>query len=130
MVHEPEVRAQVASKLDPGDFSDPAHRGLVEALFVAPDEESGRLQERLNEKEQALFLRMLFEETTVEEKDKEKVLADAIAYLAERAPAALRRETLAREIRDAQAAGDDQKVRQLQMQYLKLVGTTDLPEGR
>jgi len=130
MVHEPEVRAQVASKLDPGDFSDPAHRGLVEALFVAPGEESGRLQERLNEKEQALFLRMLFEETTVEEKDKEKVLADAIAYLAERAPAALRRETLAREIRDAQAAGDDQKVRQLQMQYLKLVGTTDLPEGR
>lgn len=124
MVHEPALRRTVAQRLGPEGFADPVHRGVAEALLAGPDEESGRLQERLNEREQAVFLRMLFADTPVEEKDKEKVFADAIAYLAEREPAALRREQLARDIAEAQAAGDDQKVRRLQMQYLKLVGTT------
>lgn len=130
MVHDPSLRSEIAAALEPADFSEPVHRALAEALFAGPDEESSRLRERLYEGEQALFLRMLFEDPPVEEKDRQKVIADAVTYLAEREPAAQKREILAREIQAAQVAGDSEKVRSLQMQYLKLVGTTDLPEGR
>jgi DNA primase len=130
MIHEPALRTGVAARLRPDDFTDPVHRGVATALFEAPDEESGRLRERLTEGEQAVFLRMLFEDPPVEEKDKQKVIDDAIRYLTEREPAALRREALAKEIQAAAAAGDSEEVRRLQMQYLKLVGTMDLPEGR
>jgi DNA primase len=130
MIHEPALRTGIAARLRPDDFTDPVHRGVATALFEAPDEESGRLRERLTEGEQAVFLRMLFEDPPVEEKDKQKVIDDAIRYLAEREPAALRREALAKEIQLAAAAGDSEQVRRLQMQYLKLVGTLDLPKGR
>ncbi|MGH2348700.1 MAG: DNA primase [bacterium] len=130
MIHEPALRTGVAARLRPDDFTDPVHRAVAAALFEAPDEESGRLRERLNEGEQAVFLRMLFEDPPVEEKDTQKVVDDAIRYLTEREPAALRREALAKEIQAAAAAGDSEEVRRLQMQYLKLVGTIDLPEGR
>ncbi len=130
MIHEPTLRPEVAARLDPADFADPVHRALAEALFEGPDEESSRLRERLSEGGQALFLRMLFEDPPVEEKDKPKVLAEAIAFLTEREPAAKQRELLAKEIQAAQAAGDSEEVRRLQVAYLKLVGTTNLPEGR
>jgi DNA primase len=129
MIHEPSLRRGVAARLGPDDFADPVHRAVAVALFTAPDEESERLRERLNEGEQAMFLRMLFEDPPVEEKDTQKVVDDAISYLAEREPAALRRDALAKEIQIAAAAGDSEKVRSLQMQYLKLVGTTDAKEG-
>ncbi|HEY3248709.1 MAG TPA: DNA primase [bacterium] len=130
MVRDPALRPVVAARLEPADFADPVHQALAQALFEGPDEESDLLRERLHEGEQALFLRMLFEDPPVEEKDTQKVLTDAIGFLAEREPNALRRQVLAKEIQAAQAAGDSEKVRSLQMQYLKLVGSMDLPEGR
>ena len=56
------------------------------------------------------------------EKEKEKVVRDAVEYIAYREPAALQRLAVAKQIQQAQLAGDLEQVRKLQMEYLKLVG--------
>ncbi len=123
MVQEAPLRRAVAQQVSADDFGDPQHRGLAAALFAAPDEEPGVLRERLgDEGQQSLLMRLVFEEPPIVEKEKSRVVREAIEYLTCREPAAQRREALASQIQAAQAAGNVEKVRRLQMEYVKLVG--------
>ncbi len=67
-------------------------------------------------------MRLVFEELPVAEKEKEQVVREAIDYISVQVPAAQQRQALARQIQQAQTAGDLQQVRQLQMAYIKLIG--------
>jgi len=123
MVRERAWREVVARRLTAGDFADPVHRVLAQAIMAVPQAEAEALRDRLeDEAAERLVLELAFEEPPVVEKDKERVVRDAIAYIVERQPAARRREALARAIAAAQAAGDAEQVRHLQTAYLKLIG--------
>jgi DNA primase len=123
MVHDPALRPVVGSVLTAGDFIDPPHGRLAHALFAGPDADVDRLREGLEDEDtQGLLMRLVFEEPPVAEREKEQVVREAIDYISVRVPAAQQRQALARQIHQAQAAGDLQQVRQLQMAYLKLVG--------
>lgn len=123
MVQEAEVRRTVARDLAADDFQDPAHRGLAQVLLGAPDEDPAGLREHLDDDaQQSLLMRLVFEEPPVMEKERERVVREAIEYITRREPAAHRREALAKAIQAAQTAGDVQQVRRLQMEYVKLVG--------
>lgn len=123
MVWESPLRRTVAGQLSAADFSDPRHRALAQVLFATPDDEPGAMRDRLtDEGQQSLLMQLVFEEPPVTEKEKERVVREAIDYIRHRQPTARRRETLARNIQAAQAAGDVEQVRRLQMEYVKLVG--------
>ncbi len=123
MVHDPTLRPVVGGALAPGDFVDPSHGRLARVLFAAPDADVDRLREGLEDEDtQGLLMRLVFEEPPVAEKEKEQVVREAIDYISVRVPAAQQRQALARQIHQAQAAGDLQQVRQLQMAYVKLIG--------
>jgi len=123
MVHETRWRTVIAGRLGAEEFSDPAHRALAGVLFATPGADGAALRDELeDETAERLLLGLLFEEPPVAEKDKEKVVTDAVAYLAERQPAAHRRRALERAIAAAQAAGDTEQVRRLQSEYLQLIG--------
>lgn len=128
MVQEPPLRRTVASHLSAEEFVDPAHRELARALLSAPNDGPEAVRELLEEESQRLLMQLVFEDLPVLEKEKEKVLSEAIDYLA-RQPVARRREVLAKEIAAAQAAGDIEEVRRLQIAYLELVGLTSRSEG-
>ncbi|MGH2397494.1 MAG: hypothetical protein ACRDFW_11025, partial [bacterium] len=53
--------------------------------------------------------------------DKQRAVQESMDYLTRRIPGAERREMLGRQIAAAQAAGDLEQVRRLQMAYLELV---------
>lgn len=123
MVQEPAWREEVRRHLSADDFLDPAYRGLARALLAAPAEEADLLRERLDEEaHQRLLVQLVFEEAPVVAKETPRVVREAIEYITERQPAAFRREALGRQIQEAQAAGDVEQVRRLQVEYLKLVG--------
>ncbi|OLC31441.1 MAG: DNA primase [Armatimonadetes bacterium 13_1_40CM_64_14] len=123
MVHDPALRPIVGGALAPGDFIDPPHSRLARALFAAPDADVDRLREGLEDEDtQGLLMRLVFEELPVAEKEKEQVVRETIDYISVRVPAAQQRQALARQIQQAQTAGDLQQVRQLQMAYIKLIG--------
>lgn len=125
MVQEPAWRTEVARSLSADDFLDPTHRGLARALLLALAEAADDLRERIEEDaHQRLLVQLVFEEPPVYERDKARVVREAIAYITEQQPAAFRREALARQIQEAQAAGDVEQVRRLQTEYVKLVGLT------
>ncbi len=122
MVQEPPLRQTVAQQIAADDFVDPEHRSLAAALFAAPEEDAGALRERIrDEGAQQLLMRLVFEEPPMVEKEKPRVLREAIEYLIHREPAALRRKALTDQIRAAQAAGNVEQVRRLQIEYLRLV---------
>jgi len=123
MVHDPAVRATVHGALSAGDFLEPRHRGLAAMLLQAGDAGVEALRERVAEEDQQrLLMQLIFEEPPLIEKEKERVVREAIEYIAFREPAAQRRQVLARQIQEAQQAGDLEQVRRLQTEYLKLVG--------
>lgn len=123
MVHNPALRPVVGGALAPDDFVDAPHSRLARALFTAPDADVDGLREGLDDEDaQRLLMRLVFEEPPVAEKEKEQVVREAIDYISVRVPAAQQRQALARQIHQAQAAGDLQQVRQLQMAYVKLIG--------
>lgn len=130
MVQEASLRRKVAEHLSEDDFFDPAHRGLVRVLFAAPDKEPEALREDVDEEtQQSLLMRLVFEEPPVMEKEKERAVREAIEYLGHREHAAQRRDALVKEIHAAQAAGNAEQVRRLQMEYLKLVGPASRGES-
>ncbi len=123
MVHEAAVRRVVGDALGPDDFQDERHRGLARALLEAPDADAETLRERVADAEQQrLLMQLVFEDLPLLEREKEKVVYDAVEYIAHREPAALQRLAVARQIQEAQTAGNLEQVRKLQMEYLKLVG--------
>lgn len=123
MVHEPAVRTAVRDALSADDFLDARHRGLAEMLLQAGDAGLGALRDRVgDEEQQRLLMQLVFEEPPVMEKEKERVVREAINYIVFREPAAQQRLVLARQIQQAQTAGDLEQVRRLQAEYLKLVG--------
>jgi DNA primase len=125
MVREPGLRRRVGEALAADDFQDPRYRGLVQALHEGPDEDIDALRDRVaDEALQRLLLQMIFEDPPVMEKEKERVVKEAIDYLVHREPAAQQRLALAKQIQQAQASGDLEQVRRLQMQYVKLIGPT------
>lgn len=131
MVQETALRPIVGQHLSAEDFLDPLHRGLARALLAAPQEEPDALRDRLEEEDhQRLLMRLVFEDPPVMEKEKERVVREAIEYITHREPAAHGREALARQIREAQVTGDIEKVRRLQTEYLKLVGPTKAPSRK
>ena len=121
MVHEPDLRPAVAEQLSVEEFVEPRHRALAGVLL----ESSGGpevLQELIEDEEtKRLLMHLVFEDPPVEEKDKQRAVRESIDYLARRIPDAARREVLGRQIAAAQAAGDLEQVRRLQMAYLELV---------
>ncbi len=125
MVHEPDVRVGVGTRLAAEDFLDPVHRRLAAALLAAPEAEAGALRDQLEgDAPQRLLLELLFADLPVMEKEKERVVRDAVEYIVERQPAAIHRDALTKAIAAAQAAGNEEQVRRLQTQYLKLIGTS------
>ncbi len=122
MVQEASLRRAVAEQVGAGDFADPRHREVAEALFAAPEADHVGLWESMSDEgAQQLLMRLVFEDPPMVEKEKAQVLREAIEYLTRRVPAALRREALASQIQAAQAAGNVEQVRALQTEYLKLV---------
>jgi len=124
MTHDGTLRPRVASQLTGEDFADPTHRAVAEALFGAPDDDVVGVRERIAEEAaQTLLMRLAFEDPPVVEKEKSRVVDEAIEYLTQREPTAVRREALAQAIHAAQLAGNVEQVRRLQAEYLQLVGT-------
>lgn len=123
MVQDSAVRRTVAADLAADDFGDDRNRALARVLLAAGDAEPETLRELVDEDEaKSLLMRLMFEDLPLVEKEKERVVAETIDFLARRRPAAHRRDALARQIAAAQAAGDTEQVRKLQMAYLELVG--------
>ncbi|MDQ7844274.1 MAG: DNA primase [Armatimonadota bacterium] len=123
MVHDARWRTAIAARLGPEEFSDPVHRTLAAVLFSAPEAGGDVLRDELeDESAERLLLGLLFDEPPVAEKDREKAVGDAVAYIVERQPQARRRQALERAIAAAQAAGDTEQVRRLQSEYLELIG--------
>lgn len=122
MVHEPEVRMQVAGRLSAGDFLEPSHRALAAVLCAAGNETVEALRDRVDDGEpQRLLMQLVFDEPPVAARERERVVQEAIDYIARREPMAARRQALAKEIEQAQTAGDLEQVRRLQTEYLNLV---------
>ena len=121
MVLEPNLRPFVAEQLSAEEFVEPRHRVLAGVLL----ESTGGpevLQEVIEDEEaKRLLMRLVFEDPPVAEKDKQRAVQESIDYLTRRIPGAERRELLGRQIAAAQAAGDLEQVRRLQMAYLELV---------
>jgi DNA primase len=125
MVHEPMLREAIAERLGSEDFADPVHRVLAKAVLAAPHADAEVLRSTLeDEAAERLLLGLLFVDPPVVEKDKERVVREALDYMMERQPAAHRRDVLAKAIAAAQASGDVEQVRRLQGEYLKLIGST------
>lgn len=125
MVHEPMLREAIARRLGAEDFADPVHRVLARAVLAAPHADAEALRSALeDEAAERLLLGLLFEDPPVVEKDKERVVREALDYMVERQPAAHRRDVLAKAIAAAQASGDVEQVRRLQAEYLQLIGGT------
>jgi len=125
MVHEPKLREAIAERLGAEDFADPVNRALARAVLAAPHADAEALRSALeDEAAERLLLGLLFEDPPVVEKDKERVVREAVEYMVERQPAAHRRDVLAKAIAAAQASGDVEQVRRLQAEYLKLIGST------
>lgn len=123
MVHEAALRQAVAGSLRVEEFADPVHQALARVLYEVSEPEPEALRSRLtDEQAERLLLSLLFEDPPVVEKDKEKAVREAVAYIVERQPAARARDALARAIAAAQASGDVEQVRRLQAEYLNLVG--------
>ncbi|MDQ7819645.1 MAG: DNA primase [Armatimonadota bacterium] len=128
MVHDPQVREQVGAALGPGEFRDPGHRALAEVLLAAGAAGAETLIDRLGDGEaQRLLVQLVFEPPPVVEREAARVVRDAIDYIVRREPAARARQELARRIHQAQAAGDVEQVRRLQLEYVKLVSPS--PSG-
>jgi DNA primase len=122
MVHDPSVREQVAAALSPGEFEDPHHRALAAVLLAAGQAGAETLVDRVDDQDaQRLLVQLVFEEPPVVEREVGRVVRDAIDYIVRREPAARARQELARRIQQAQAAGDVEQVRRLQLEYVKLV---------
>jgi len=123
MVHVPELRRELARRIDAEDFADPTHRALARALLGAasadPDALRGAVEDEAAER---LLLGLLFEDPPMEEKDREQVVNDAVDYLTRRQHAAGQFDALQKAIAAAQAAGDVQQVRRLQTEYEELIG--------
>jgi DNA primase len=121
MVLEPDLRPVIAGELSADGFLEPRHRVLAGVLLrssAGPEV----LQELVEDEDaKRLLMHLVFEDPAVEEKDKHRAVQESIDYLTRRVPEAARRETLARQIAAAQAAGDLEQVRRLQMAYLELV---------
>lgn len=123
MVHVAELRQALAARLGADDFADPTHRVLAGALLGAANAEADALRSSLHdEAAERLFLSLLFQDPPVEEKDRERVVNDAVEYLVHRQRAAGRFEALRKAIAAAQAVGDVQQVRRLQTEYEQLIG--------
>lgn len=123
MVHETAWRAPIAERLTADDFADPVHQALARALFAAPRGEAEAVRATIeDEGAERLLLGLLFEDQPVVEKDRERAVRDAVAYIVERQPAARARDALEKAIAAAQASGDVEQVRRLQAEYLNLVG--------
>src|SRR5947199_10024722 len=134
MVHEPALRRVVGEALSPDDFQDARYRDLARALYDGPDDVVEGIRQRIDEDGQRLLMQLVFEDPPVveKEKEKEKVVKGAIDFIMYREPAAQHRLALARQIQQAQTAGDLEQVRRLQMEYLKLIGLTpaEVPPSR
>ncbi|MBI2247454.1 MAG: DNA primase [Armatimonadetes bacterium] len=129
MVLEPPLRETVAGQLSASEFADPRHQALA-GVLLGSREGPEVLQELIEDEEaKRLLMHLVFEEPPVEGKDKQRAVQESIDYLTRRIPDARRRETLAKEIVTAQAAGDLEQVRRLQMEYLKLVNQK-VPSGK
>lgn len=125
MVHEPMLREAIAERVGAEDFADPVNRVLARAVLAAPHADAEVLRSALeDEAAERLMLNLLFVDPPVVEKDKERVVREAVAYMVERQPAAHRRDGLAKAIAAAQASGDVEQVRRLQAEYLQLIGST------
>lgn len=123
MVHETTWRVPIAERLTADDFADPVHQALARALFAAPRGEAEAVRATIeDEGAERLLLGLLFEDQPVVEKDRERAVRDAVAYIVERQPAARARDALEKAIAAAQASGDVEQVRRLQAEYLNLVG--------
>jgi DNA primase len=123
MVHDAELRQAMAERVGVEDFADPTHRVLAEVLLGAASADTDALRSALDdEAAERLLLGLLFEDPPVEEKDRERVVNDAVDYLVNRQRAAGRFDALRTAISAAQAAGDVQQVRRLQAEYEELVG--------
>ncbi len=123
MVHVAELRPALAERIGVEDFADPAHRALAGVLLGAASADTDSLRSALNdEAAERLLLGLLFEDPPVEEKDRERVVKDAVEYLVHGQRAAGRFDALQNAISAAQAAGDIEQVRRLQMEYEQLVG--------
>lgn len=122
MVHDPAVRTAVRDALSVDDFLNAGHRGLAGMLLQAGDAGVEALRDRVgDEEQQRLLMQLVFQEPPVMEREKERVVREAIDYIVVREPAAQQRQALAGQIQQAQAAGDLEQVRRLQTEYLKLV---------
>src|SRR2546425_3725305 len=124
MVQEPGLRKVVGEALSPDEFQDAGYRGLARALYEGPDDTVEALRERVDEEGRRLLMQFVFEDPPVAEKEKQRVVKEAIDYIVHREPAAQQRLALARQIQQAQTAGDLEQVRRLQVEYLKLIGPT------
>jgi DNA primase len=123
MVHDPALRGALAGRIAVEDFEDPVHRALAGALVGAAGADAEALRSSLDdEAAERLLLALLFEDPPVEEKDRERVVNDAVDYLVNRQRAAGRFDALRNAISAAQAAGDVQQVRRLQTEYEQLIG--------
>jgi len=124
MVHEPALRRVVGEALPADEFQDARYRALARALYAGPDDAVEGLRERIADDGQRLLMQLVFEDPPVVEKEKERVVKDAIDFIVHREPAAQQRLALAGQIQQAQTAGDLEQVRRLQVEYLKLIGPT------
>jgi len=125
MIQDASLREVVAAELDAKDFANQQHRRVAEALFAGPGEDVVTLRERVaDEDAQRLLMRLAFDEPPVMEREKKRVIREAIDYLIHREPVALQREALATQIQAAQVAGDVEQVRRLQTEYVKLLSPT------
>jgi DNA primase len=124
MVHDPSLREGLAGRVGVEDFEDPTYRALAGALLGAAGADAEALRSALDdEAAERLLVGLLFEDPPVEEKDRERVVNDAVEYLVTRQRAAGRFDALRKAISAAQAVGDVQQVRRLQAEYEQLIGT-------
>jgi DNA primase len=124
MVYDPVLRDALAERIGVEDFEAPEHRSLAGALLGAGGADVEALRGALDdEAAERLLLGLLFEDPPVEEKDRARVVNDAVDYLVNRQRAAGRFDALRKAISAAQAAGDVQQVRRLQTEYEQLIGT-------
>ncbi len=120
MAQDPGARAAIARELDADDFQDPLHRRLAAAMLEDEDASAETLRDRLEEGEsRELLMQVLFDPLGVEEKQKERVVAETVRLL-RRMPLDEERRRLLRAIAEAQAAGDEEKVTALQSAFLTL----------
>lgn len=123
MVVDAALRPVLAERLRADDFADPTHRALAGVLLGAAAADPDTLRSMLDdEAAERLLLGLLFEDPPVEERDRGKVITDAVEYLVHRQRATERFDALHKAIAAAQAAGDVQQVRRLQAEYEELIG--------